>query len=165
MSDGDRLVVICPGSSKTRQRVLTNVNSWKSGSSTYGMTKIKESSGWEASNVQFSIPSGVDTRVWQFYRLMRLPRPSKWVLIADSSNDQNLDNLGLNFSHFWAHSDSGNGRLHLSHSGRSNTMMADFHVEHNGPEDLVDKSNMNGSGASAVYGFTHWMEEDGTLIP
>ena len=165
LTDGDRLVVVCPGSGKSQQRVVNQPNTWNRGSVTYGMTKIKEGGGWENANVQFATPSGIDSRVWQFYRLARLPKPSSGVLVADSSNDQNLDNLGLNFSHFWAHSDSGNGRLHLSHKGRCNAMMADFHVEHNGPEDLINKSNMNGSGASAIHGFTVWMEEDGTLIP
>lgn len=130
------------------------------------MTEIKGSSGWEDNEIKIEAPSGVDTRVWEFYKLDRLEEPSTWLYLADSSRDEDEimtkpQNLGLEGSAYFVHTDSNNNALYMRHMGSANGMMADMHVQIVTPGNIRDMSNKTTSCNPDRIGVLRYLTKSG----
>ncbi len=95
--------------------------------------------------VRRSIPNHLtsdptDTYTWVSYRLDRVPRPTRWALLADTSHGgTNLGHTGPTF--YARRMSSGDSALWLAHNDRANILFADTHAEAISVGELGDLSN------------------------
>ncbi|MBN2713749.1 MAG: prepilin-type N-terminal cleavage/methylation domain-containing protein [Planctomycetes bacterium] len=164
-----RKLITCPGSSRTSE-ALGSIGSfsWVRGGISYGMSQIKGASGGDEEIVS-KVYSGIDTRQWQFYRLDKLKSPSTWLLIGDSSSDEDQiaskpQDLGLNGAVFYFHTDSNNTALYLAHNDHANALLSDMHVAALGSNELPKLSHLTTSSNPDKVGFLRWLTKDGEAV-
>lgn len=149
---GNRMVLLCPSSRTYEETVGASMTSdgYKDMNRTYGMYGMSHSV-WaigddekgvyvrrHLSNDLTSDPN--DTYQFISYRLDRTPQPTRWALLADTT--QSGSNLGRTGTTFWARRmNTSDPSVYLVHNDRANMLFADFHVEAIGVDELGTLSN------------------------
>lgn len=86
-----------------------------------------------------------DTYEYLTYRLDRVPHPTRWVVLADTSKGGS--DMGFAGSTFWARRMSGSeSAVWMVHHNRANMLFADIHAESIGVQQLGEQSNSYDKG-------------------
>jgi prepilin-type processing-associated H-X9-DG protein len=148
-----RMVLLCP-SMRTYEETIgasPSSNAYRDMGRAYGMYgmahdvwKIGDNEG--GAYVRRSLLNDLtpnnptDTYVWVTYRLDRAPQPTRWALLADTT--QSGSNLGRTGTTFWARRmNSSDAAVYLVHNGRANILFADTHAEAIAADELGSLSN------------------------
>lgn len=149
---GNRMVLICPSSRTYEETVglAQTSDGYKDMNRAYGMVGMSHSV-WvigddekgvyvrrHLPNEYTSDPS--DTYEFISYRLDRTPEPTRWALLADTT--QNRANLNRAATTFWPRRlNTNDPSVYLIHNDRANILFADFHAEGIGVNELGTLSN------------------------
>lgn len=122
----NKKVFVCP-SSKT---VNIDFSRWR----TYAMYRGVYDGEYAAKGYNF----GFFTADQEFYQSLRIPQPSRFVLVADSVSLKNDQHMSFQFSPTGTLADIDG--IYAAHANRANALFVDGHVETCGGADLWNSS-------------------------
>ena len=161
-----RMIFLCP-STKTYQKITQEApSSWtyRDMSYSYGMVNMSTAVwkiGDDEKQVYLRVPND-SGRDWYFHRLISVPSPSKWGLVADTSAGGT--SIGNTSEAFWPRRMTGNeNAFWLAHGPTGNVLFGDFHVESIDQNGMTDLSNSLNK-ADGTHGFLKGRTKKGLPI-
>jgi prepilin-type N-terminal cleavage/methylation domain-containing protein/prepilin-type processing-associated H-X9-DG protein len=157
----NRMVLLCPSTRTYVSVAGMDPRSWdyrdlNASYGMYGMSKAVWKIGDDAEKNAFvsrSLPNPqtpgdlTDTYEYVTYRIDRVPHPTRWALLADTSYGG--AKLGVTGPVFWARRmSSGDSAVWLVHNNRANILFADSHAEAVGAKELGELSNSYDQGTA-----------------
>jgi len=153
------MVLLCPTTRQYEAASGMNISSeqYRDMGRSYGMVGMSNSV-WligedeKKAFVERTLPNTLtsnpaDTYKWITYRLDRVPQPTQWVVLSDTS--QGGTALGNTGPVFWPRRRSGTeNAVWLAHNNRANMLFADGHAAPIGVDELGSLSNSYNKGTN-----------------